>query len=243
MLFPTPSLGTNFYLSVQGWLTVIGGSELRRAEQAGEDLPSSDALADFLFQQALHHGDRYIDFGHKTGNGRLKVGAVEKLVEKQATYLLESFQPAFTRRFTTEQASKGGRKSKRRTKHSLQGLEGLSIAQQAASLGVSLSTISRLRRAATAAENALLDSIAPEYIESQRHAVFRNESEQAIYDEVTAVFEDMGIRRMTNGGWHIPDPERLNVDDVLEGLLDAPPATPPLDSDPVLARLLEDTSI
>ncbi|WAB80802.1 hypothetical protein OVN18_09510 [Microcella daejeonensis] len=261
-----PEQYRDFSTNLIRWMGRNALRKLRAYEKAGLPFPTIEDLAIWLEGITFPKAEAVMD--DTKSKWRTSVEDIEHKALEAATWALENYNPLIYVR-----AAKGGSKSKRRTTHSLEGLEDLSIAQQATSLGVSLSTVSRLRRAAAAAsvsaaeaaDKALLDSIDP--VEGTRQPeedwidafladepeptpepgmnappidvglLSENESKQLIYDEITEMFAGMGVVRLSNGGWHIPDPDPIGIDDVLTGLIDPSVSSTPTSAE--LDRLLE----
>lgn len=120
-------------------------------QRVGTNLPDAEALADLVEAQARERGGDRIKHHYDVQRSRAgrRDGWVtdiqlSEMSQRAAAYALSAYRPDYL-----EAAAKGGRNSKRGpsfTVDQLAAVDGLSIVQQADTLGCSPATISRLRQ-------------------------------------------------------------------------------------------------
>ncbi|ROQ40967.1 hypothetical protein EDF46_0333 [Frondihabitans sp. PhB188] len=106
-------------------------------------------LEDYLWEYVMDNKpygflSDYDDVGQSKG---FSLAAVERMTQSAAVFALDVWDADFKTKLSVA-GRKGGKTSKRKPKHSLEGLEHLSITEQAKALGVTERTISRYRKQA-----------------------------------------------------------------------------------------------
>lgn len=122
-------------------------------QRASQPLPDEAELAEWMYNLAVLAGDEYFDSEYDTDRMPNKYRLTYERLEKKSAQAAEASLLGFDPGYLALQAARG-HESKRPPVFALDildSVQGLSIAQQAAKLGVSASTVSRRRRQALAA--------------------------------------------------------------------------------------------
>lgn len=163
--FPTPSQGKKYTEAVYAHLCSVGLRTLNldaatpprklTLAELRDWAPREERLAQHLWDHALRHGSEFITSpqepgSHVGGESRSRITAdeLEQACDAAATFAVSHWQSDFLTKLS-EAGRKGGRISKRGPQYTpdmLDGLDHLSIRQQAIKLGCTDATISRLRK-------------------------------------------------------------------------------------------------
>lgn len=115
--FPIPTVPSKFAPDdgtiVNDWYLTVGGEYLRAVEGT-EDWPTAEELGSYLLREALRQQRQQLL--QRIGSPAARPISHDRLValaDDAATYLLKRYRPRNRRRFTSEQARDGGKKSKR----------------------------------------------------------------------------------------------------------------------------------
>lgn len=141
--FPEPTLGDDYGAAVNAWMIGAAFAHLRGFQKRQEAPPDAEALAEWIECETFEHGSAWIE--HRRERYRLGAADVARMSRSVASFALQEFDPEVYRR-----AALGGSRSRRPRVFApslLDGLEHLSRREAAAALGISESTVARLRRA------------------------------------------------------------------------------------------------
>ena len=158
--FPAPGRFTTetefLEKGVYRWLCRITGTELYRHYKTGEVLPAADDLVDWLDSVASPKIKKYVaDYHDHAGRGEWSGEQYDRQLRRAVAFCLENHTPEVIH----ERAVKGGRKSKASPRFTLPMFwaleDGLTVEEQAAELGCSLSQVYKLRALAKAYDPVL----------------------------------------------------------------------------------------
>ncbi|WP_431072100.1 hypothetical protein [Microbacterium phyllosphaerae] len=136
---------------VWAYLTNWGYRTLNDLDGAGFAPPSHADLADLFERRVLERGRTFYPLYSNRGRG-ISTPDVETMAEAAATAVLRDWSPDWIREMR-ERGRRGGKKSKRPPTWTnedldrLASLEGMTVAEQASEMSVSMSTVDRMRRA------------------------------------------------------------------------------------------------
>lgn len=136
---------------VWAYLTNWGYRTLNDLDGAGFAPPSHADLAELFERRVLERGRTFYPLYSNRGHG-ISTPDVETMAEAAAAAVLRDWSPDWIREMR-ERGRRGGQNSKRPPTwttadlDTLASLEGVTVAEQAAKMGVSMSTIDRMRRA------------------------------------------------------------------------------------------------
>lgn len=143
--------GSSYKGDIWRYLATWGFRTLNDLDGAGFAPPSHDDLA-AMFERRVHERAKTFDTYYSNRGYGISDSDVEEMAEAAAAAVLRDWSPDWIRE-QRERGRRGGQISKRAPKwddddlDALSHLEGQTVAQQAAHLGVSPSTVDRMRRA------------------------------------------------------------------------------------------------
>lgn len=159
--FPYPRKNSDFSKQLYTYLIRTGLSDLNLCvHRYGMLLPKLAELAAHYLEIVYARGPQHVHSGRDSSNVKI-IGGIshdhaERVARDAAVFVLDQWDSDYIPRRRRE-ARQGGLTSRRPPKHHhdlLIGLEGLTVAQQAVVLGISVPTISRMRARAKAAATA-----------------------------------------------------------------------------------------
>jgi len=159
--FPVPTSGTKYSTAVYTHLCSVGMRMLNldaatpprklTLAELRDWAPREERLAGQLWDHALRYGSEFVvspqQGGHHVGGesrSRITSDELERACEDAASFAVSHWQADFLTKLSAS-GRKGGRISKRGRVATLDGIEHLTIAQQAMKLGLTQRTVSRMR--------------------------------------------------------------------------------------------------
>lgn len=143
--------GASYAGDVWRYLSRWGFRTLNDLDGAGFAPPCHDDLAALFERRVLERGKTFYPLYSNRGFG-LSTATVEQMADAASTAVLRDWSPTWIRE-QRERGRRGGQFSKRKPTwtdadlDALAVLEGMTVTEQARTLGVSMSTIDRMRRA------------------------------------------------------------------------------------------------